>query len=692
MHSINEMGERNLVSVMTADGHYGNRLNHFTQPLNHPLYFPEKYSLAITEISFPNLIRNINNCDNVLSLSFYKRGEGNDAYNEVVSEINGENHTLISHINIPIKSAYYPNLDAFSEHCMEHINLVYNTRTNAPIDTAINFKLFCIDSASVQHGAKFPAFSTKLKKDLMTDCKRLLPPDNLYDFKEVTNTIMDVMQNMLDKESVNPKSLWNNNSVLWKLDSWALWCQTFPDEEEYHLPGYVKPTGKHSELMITIYDHLRNVFCAIRRTTTQWDIRGQLMARIQFYLFVCSIKIVYQADPDDEDDDNDDSKEFFWEEYKELLSDLYDFIEDIDERRIDEHGLVSHDGFDDRIVSVIHNLCKARSFYKSATSFSPVVDFKLKSANVKAMRLGVNRVIDKFFRDVKAHTESAKNYADELMLPPTKALYIESLTETDYTPYHQHSVQGENKDILDLFSISKHDYNTVIKGRSEESILLNPSSTLNHRAHKQDVGPKINFLREQRRKILRHFQRSHYVTIYENVQRMISCFFKGFLYDGNRVRLTNNVTWPGTNTPADVFTNDYVKIRFVGNELPYFFGSDGHRQLIVEKNTEFIFPIAPELIYKNANLYLYCSQIEPQFVNNVMAPLLALIPIGSQEVWGGGMHHIFKTPRFLNLNTMFLEKLEFTIRNRDGDEIKFEDSSYTVTINTVVRPSTKGII
>ena len=75
-----------------------------------------------------------------------------------------------------------------------------------------------------------------------------------------------------------------------------------------------------------------------------------------------------------------------------------------------------------------------------------------------------------------------------------------------------------------------------------------------------------------------------------------------------------------------------------------------------------------------------------------MVKLLAIIPLPWDMPYGDPIHHVVKTPHFLKLSTNHLTKLTFSLRNRFGELIRFEDSDQTVTISTFLRPTRKGVI
>ena len=96
--------------------------------------------------------------------------------------------------------------------------------------------------------------------------------------------------------------------------------------------------------------------------------------------------------------------------------------------------------------------------------------------------------------------------------------------------------------------------------------------------------------------------------------------------------------------------------------------------------------------HKNTNLFLYCEELTEQYVNNQMTNLAAVVPIPWEGKYGDPIHISFNTPHFLKLASNRLGKLHFAITNRHGEPIKFEDTTQTVVIVSVLRPTRFHII
>ena len=100
----------------------------------------------------------------------------------------------------------------------------------------------------------------------------------------------------------------------------------------------------------------------------------------------------------------------------------------------------------------------------------------------------------------------------------------------------------------------------------------------------------------------------------------------------------------------------------------------------------------PAIKLRNTNFFLYCDQIREQHVNNILTPLLATVPIPSNVNFGDPIHYNVKNPHFLSLRNTTLESLRFTLKNRQNEDIRFKNTSQTINILLLLRPSNRGII
>ena len=91
-------------------------------------------------------------------------------------------------------------------------------------------------------------------------------------------------------------------------------------------------------------------------------------------------------------------------------------------------------------------------------------------------------------------------------------------------------------------------------------------------------------------------------------------------------------------------------------------------------------------------MFLYCEQIREQHVNEILSPLLATIPIPPNSKFGDPVHHPVKNPHYLNLKNNNIDELHFTLKNRQGENVRFTNSSQTIILSLLLRPTKRGVI
>ena len=165
-------------------------------------------------------------------------------------------------------------------------------------------------------------------------------------------------------------------------------------------------------------------------------------------------------------------------------------------------------------------------------------------------------------------------------------------------------------------------------------------------------------------------------------------FFKRMLHEDDKF-IIHPANLSGLDVRKPII--HYTKISLSGVELAPFFGTS-QPTITVPSDLKFITDKEPNIYHKNTNLFLYCEQITEQYVNNMMVSLLSVIPVPWDGNYGDPIHYVVNTPHFLNLASRRLEKLRFVITNRHGEAVRFQNTSQTVLVVTVLRPSRKGII
>ena len=111
--------EYHIVSMCDSNIGTDNKLNDFTAPLPMALEFPEPYSVAVTDITFPNMMYNINTDGNMIGFAFYEKYYGDPAH-DVVTRIGGDQCRLLYEVKMPVKSMYYPSIEDFGAQCLSY--------------------------------------------------------------------------------------------------------------------------------------------------------------------------------------------------------------------------------------------------------------------------------------------------------------------------------------------------------------------------------------------------------------------------------------------------------------------------------------------------------------------------------------------------------------------------------------------
>ena len=116
--------EYNIVSICDSNISSNNKLNDFIAPLPYILEFPESYSIAVTDVSFPNMMFNINNDNNTIGFAFYEEYSGDPSHDIVTQAPSGEWKTLIGLIKMPVKAKHYESFKDFGAECASYFKKI----------------------------------------------------------------------------------------------------------------------------------------------------------------------------------------------------------------------------------------------------------------------------------------------------------------------------------------------------------------------------------------------------------------------------------------------------------------------------------------------------------------------------------------------------------------------------------------
>ena len=166
-------------------------------------------------------------------------------------------------------------------------------------------------------------------------------------------------------------------------------------------------------------------------------------------------------------------------------------------------------------------------------------------------------------------------------------------------------------------------------------------------------------------------------------------FLKRMSYDTSRYKLIFSeisVSYKRIGAQAKI-NSDLTVLNTLSSDIHLFLGdTDFH----IEKS-EHVCTFQPRIV-TDTELYIYCKQICAQYVNSQLAQLFHVVQAGENVNFGQILQQRFPKPLFLNLNTRFLNQLEFEFRTRDGTPVLFDNSSDTINLMLILRPSSKGAI
>ena len=635
------MGDEHTIISLCDSKVVGSRLNQFEAPLPYAIKFNGQNSIGVSEISFPNLMCNINNDNNILALSFYNKAKD---FATNVREINGEQYNLDMHINIPIKARYYPDIKAFVNSCVFYVNNYYNQaeHINEIIqlakeanDKANSFDLLSIALSKI-HPDDVNIKQSWLQKELgiMQQIAESAISDNIAS-KSSKWKLQDLWENIMNHIS-DPSGWkeWNKHSYLQSEECYRFWDMSaemestkFTTEMENakfiyrftNLNSGDSPDAMRESHIHKMYAKIRDIFNTLKTDTEIYDIRRHLMLSVQFWL--CGVFFI------DEGGVTNKQLPPISDELHIKLADFYTKTVDLSDivARYDAHFKARFFGNNDTMsyseafsYQTIPYLDEILSIMGELTCTR--VDMSAMAPDLLSKHLikGVLHRIDLFFKDIKKLLKNAEIFREKRISEKKSA--------------HTNTV--------DYIESQKGDY-----------VYYDPDYAAN---------------------LTRHG-----ANIYEAVHNEIINALSRMKYNGHRF-----VIEPSRQTNS----SDYVRFTFHGDEIPSLLGhNDDH--IMVEKKREFIAHVAPNINLKNTHLMLYCSEIRPQAVNDSRARVLAVVPIDANASWGAPMHVTFRPPHFLQIASTYLDTLHFELRTVYGDLVKFEDSSQTVIIVSVVRPT-----
>ena len=623
--------EYNIVTMCDSNIAVGNRLNDFTTPLPTVLEFPEPYSMAVTDVTFPNHMHNINNDDNTIGFGFYRNGEDLNPSMEIIATSKGGDLSRLVHmLKIPVKSRFYKDIDDFAESCLSFVenrkeSYMLEYRKSALLQFEMEYKLACI----------------RLNNISESDSETMMKMNYEAYRSNVLSNINAVIFAKYGDDGVRTRGIgpWGELHTNWvtgisvvqfrELVTDAVdMCPIWGSKEDY---GFIRPVCREiwdaTEGMITTqfsqknlpalankvgmvrYGHIVRI-CGymtklFKTLAADKNIKELLKLSLQFYM--CGIAFVDICHELEE-------KAVYKDLTDEFLASLEAFYKKNELSVLPTDWSTHEKTYCQEAVDLFHDL-----------TFSLYTTDDLHGSSIERILEGVFARVEIYFADVGRMLNYAKSHTGG---------------GTDASEY-----------MRDMFQQQEAGF-----------VYLNPYFRIEKNKNKSDM--------------------------YDSAVTQIRHLFKRMHYRDKKF-VIDHVGYKQKKRTTDA---DYSEIIFGGAELGTFFGVMGGGVPLLGKNEDFIGDIEPNIFHKNTNLFLYCEQISQQFVNNKMTNLIAVIPVPWEGKYGDPIHVAFNTPHFLKLASNRLEMLRFKITNRFGEPIKFEDSSLTVLIISVLRPTRFHVI
>ena len=587
------MDDEIAITAICDSNVFDNKLNDFKVKLAYPPELKQPYSLGLVDITYPNLLYNINRDDNFISLSFYKKRKSYKPQ-QITRIIDTENYILQVFLTYPIKHGYYANLSYLCEYLTSYSKVKYYYVGSKPTFSNI-----------IQHQGDLENLNII----------NIANSINLDDLDKISHHISNFLGNWISSTRLLTRTIWQPDS-----DGVSL-AQFKSDIIDYIIGGQDHRLFANWEILLNSIE-LRNLWFTvpeletIKLNTENTDIKIPSIKQKEVSELLVNIYNLSKRLFKSEILSNNNSFTaldilkysiecyFKGEMYLDLLKDLpfdqpdYKFKqegEDIGITRVNERtsrldeldtpydvSQYSTDYFDSEINSVKN---RYTSLMSMLTPFSTMCIGKMYSDNDMKLKNmifeGVQKRINLFLNDLKKILAFAKNKN----LPNNRIDYLKTI---------------------------KHDF-----------IYIDPMV----RTKATSFGTIED--------------------LYISINHELEQFLKRFTQNDTDVTIDKLLRSNYNRGSSQKLQSEYTEVNFLGEELAPFFGHDG--AILIHKNKKFVTSYQPAVKLRNTNMFLYCEQIREQHVNEILSPLLATIPIPPNSKFGDPVHHPVKKPHYLNL-------------------------------------------
>ena len=590
------INEELCITAIMDNTYSTNKLNNFKFDLPFPIYFNEPYSMALRDITYPNLMYNINNGNNGLGLAFYKQHQNRNEVkpNQLTKYIGGNLHILELYMNLGVKDGYYNSVENFAQLLNSYAKIKYSDNNNLKADQELLTKLEVIGLVSLEsatindHSTFYKNGINFLNRGNMGYIEGL----SLGALKESVKSRLTENDDRLPTVFKPCKQLWDMFFEIPGIFSTSLIYGFNGETEAPHIEANYFPhlSIESVEAIQTLYKTSSQLFKQKLTTLRSWNVRDILYYSIEFY----TAFLIYTDICQDRNTVGRGIKHTITPNVQKTLNDIH------------LNASKSSSGWISGLISGISDL----------TGCVPSDVESLSSSIQEKVYTAINRRVDLFFSDLTKVITHIKN--------------------THKNPIHY--LQSIQKEFIYI----------------DPNLPHNSTTSLRHLIHHE-----------------------------------LEYFFKRITQKGSNIVFENKSTSYKVKTIIAKLYTDYIEMSFQGSELEPFFGHQGN---IMLGNSECVTLFQPAIRLRNTNFFLYCEQLKEQYVNNIMTPLFATVPVPPSSEYGHPIHINMENPHFLNLNSNHLEHLKFSIKNRQGELLKFADTSQTIILLLLLRPTKRGII
>ncbi|NQY53279.1 MAG: hypothetical protein HRT42_06855 [Campylobacteraceae bacterium] len=152
----------------------------------------------------------------------------------------------------------------------------------------------------------------------------------------------------------------------------------------------------------------------------------------------------------------------------------------------------------------------------------------------------------------------------------------------------------------------------------------------------------------------------------------------------NRIYYRNYTGQVVINEDTSLNSANYVTELHMDKDFALLLGFNTRIELLYP-NMRVVSPYQSRII-PNDLLFIYSNVVNSIIVGDSLSQLLRIVPVTKDAKFGSLIHSEYKNLQYLPLNTQYLNSIRFTIRNIEGNLVKFLSGPHTIVLNLHIRP------